>query len=112
MAVEAAQETVGHDRSRSFGYGTGIHELNGPALFPEDLMQLLQNLPFIRMVGQVKTAGRLVPEPSPGRDLFPDVPASDGAVIHLTRRLADRPDHPEIANGSAYGLVRSFEYSD
>src|SRR5580658_10060285 len=38
MAVEAAQETVGHDRSRGFGYGAGTHELNGPAFLPEDLM--------------------------------------------------------------------------
>src|SRR5580658_7113206 len=74
-----------------------------------DFGKLPQYVGFVVLIRNVKRTGAEKRQPRMGQGLNPDLPAAHGERMHFSRRLADRPYHPEVANGRARGLEAPLE---
>ena len=61
-----------------------------------------ENPGFILVVGQVQRAGPPVPEAARAEHLQPGRQAPPGEVAQRAKRLADRPEHAEVADGGPH----------
>jgi len=108
-APHAGQQAVGIHRRRALGDLVGREQF-APAFGL--CAKLGQHLGFVRLMGQVKRTGLLVPEIGTAQHVEPELAAPQGHVAHRTLRLTDWPEHAEVAHRCAASALAALEHDD
>src|SRR5262245_33697681 len=110
MAPEAGNQARGADGARTPADTLRIEQVAGEPGLARQRGELAEDLSFIVSVGEVERAGGIVPEAACLEDLAPDLQAAEGELARWARGLPYRPQHAEIADGSALGSLATLEH--
>ena len=67
---------------------------------------------FVFVIGEVERAGFTVPNAGGVEDFLPNLAAAEGRFAKFTGRLADGPDHAEVANRCPLGALSTLNDDD
>jgi hypothetical protein len=111
-APETAFETIQPHGPGSFTNALRVKELDLDTSAASLLNKLAENSGLVIVIGEVERPGALVPEPCRDEDLMPDCQTPQRQVVEIAERLADRPEHAEVADRSTRGASAPFEDND
>ena len=111
-APQAAPEIIRLHGLAAGEYAPGGEQLDVVAQTGSEIGKFAQDGEFVVGIGQMQRAGVGVPDIGPGGEVEPEVAGAQGTLVDFARRLADGPDHAEVADGGALRLRGALEEDD